>query len=316
MTEVEETRDWATDDDEENETPPTEEYEGPDGMTTKVYRNEDGTKTVVSYSASSNGYLQKTTTNIKLEKVVHRVPKRVAMRRKWSRFGDCEGLGSGLERGISDVSPEQINMDWIQQKDDEDGEPEDPMEAARKAASKELKFMRMQQRIKDRKEMNGSGDESARPQNWAQRMAERAAAANGIEPAGTTSRAATTKWAPPSLVNRLGSASALEAASQYQRDDSATVRVSNVSANTTESDLQDLFRRFGAIKRIYLSRDRVTGESKGFAYVAFHNISDAQECIDKLNGFPYDHLILQIEWAKPSDQRTPQTNQLSGYTRA
>lgn len=98
----------------------------------------------------------------------------------------------------------------------------------------------------------------------------------------------------------------------------AQVRVSNVSANTTENDLQDLFRSFGTIKRIYLSRDRVTGESKGFAYVAFHSIADAQDCIDKLDGYGYDHLILRVEWAKPSEQRArdPNAVPVPGYTRA
>ncbi len=45
-------------------------------------------------------------------------------------------------------------------------------------------------------------------------------------------------------------------------DESATIRVTNLSEDTRESDLQELFRPFGTIQRIYLAKDKVTGQSK------------------------------------------------------
>ncbi len=78
------------------------------------------------------------------------------------------------------------------------------------------------------------------------------------------------------------------------RDDSATVRISNISSGTSEADLDELCKVFGNIRRIFLSRDRDTGESRGFAFVAFVNVSDAARCIERLNGHGYDHLICRL----------------------
>ena len=45
-------------------------------------------------------------------------------------------------------------------------------------------------------------------------------------------------------------------------DDTATIRVTNLSEDTRESDLQDLFRPFGTIQRVYLAKDKETQQSK------------------------------------------------------
>ena len=51
---------------------------------------------------------------------------------------------------------------------------------------------------------------------------------------------------------------------------------------------------------IYLSKDKMTGECRGFAFVHYYN---AQKAIATFNGFGYDHLILNVEWAKPSEPK-------------
>ncbi|XP_015277288.1 PREDICTED: eukaryotic translation initiation factor 3 subunit G [Gekko japonicus] len=55
-----------------------------------------------------------------------------------------------------------------------------------------------------------------------------------------------------------------------------------------------------AISRIYLAKDKTTGQSKGFAFISFHRREDAARAIAGVSGFGYDHLILNVEWAKPS----------------
>ena len=78
------------------------------------------------------------------------------------------------------------------------------------------------------------------------------------------------------------------------------VRVSNLSEDVKDSDLRELFRRFGAIQRIYLAKDRDTRASRGFAFINFFDRGDAQRAIDKLDGHGYDHLILSVGWANPA----------------
>ena len=45
-------------------------------------------------------------------------------------------------------------------------------------------------------------------------------------------------------------------------EDTAAIRVSNLSENTQEADLQELFKPFGHIARIYLAKDKITGQCK------------------------------------------------------
>jgi len=85
------------------------------------------------------------------------------------------------------------------------------------------------------------------------------------------------------------------------RDDSNTLRVTNISEDAQERDLQDLFKKFGQVSRVYLAKDRDTGVSRGFAYVSYIRKEDAETAMQMLNGYGYDHLILKVEWAHPQE---------------
>ena len=101
--------------------------------------------------------------------------------------------------------------------------------------------------------------------------------------------------------------------------DQNTIRVTNISEDTTEADLQDLFQPFGRISRVYLAKDKETMQSRGFAFVSFMNREDAARAMDKLQGHGYDHLILKLEWARPSAPKDPAssgTEFRSGYGKA
>lgn len=84
-----------------------------------------------------------------------------------------------------------------------------------------------------------------------------------------------------------------------RRNDENSVRVTNLSEDTREPDLLELFRPFGAVSRVYVALDKDTQVSRGFGFVNFVNREDAQRAINKLNGYGYDNLILRVEWATP-----------------
>ena len=88
-------------------------------------------------------------------------------------------------------------------------------------------------------------------------------------------------------------------AEMRRRNDENSVRVTNLSEDTRELDLQELFQPFGPISRVYVAIDRQTGASRGFGFVNFVHKEDAQRAINKLNGYGYDNLILKVEWATP-----------------
>uniref|UniRef100_A0A7S1EQI3 Eukaryotic translation initiation factor 3 subunit G n=1 Tax=Timspurckia oligopyrenoides TaxID=708627 RepID=A0A7S1EQI3_9RHOD len=267
-------KNWADDEDDEYGLPPKEEILG-----------EDGLKRVIEWSVNEEGYAVKTTTVVKIEKNVKIVSKGVAERTNWKKFGVCAGKPPGLEKGVSKPSPDEILIEWILPPADDDEEQEEDDEAQREIdIRKMLNADRLRQRMSER---------SAGVQTWAQLMALKAGAdkdevaADGDKPAASSG-----KYISPALKNREQGADG-----RYARDDSATVRVSNIPPRTTEADLSDLFRTCGRISRTFLSRDRNTGDSKGFAYVAYESIADAERAIQKLDGHGYDHLILRVEWA-------------------
>ncbi|PXF44122.1 Eukaryotic translation initiation factor 3 subunit G [Gracilariopsis chorda] len=275
----------------------------------EVTQNPDGTKTVIDYGMSEDGYLSKTTSVIKVEKVTKTVSRAVAARKNWNKFGDCHGKQPGLERGITSISMDEISVEWITNDEDEDEEEEEINYAkkARQDIQSHLKMLRFKKRLEEKK---------LGVDNWAQMMSMQASAntpnappAPGLRQAESSS-GAPGKYVPPS---KRGGASGTAGESMYSRDDSATVRISNVSRSTQEADLEELCKRFGPIRRIFLSRDRETGESKGFAFVAFVNVQDAARCIEKLDGFGYDHLILSVEWSKPREPRDGESR--SGFGR-
>lgn len=84
-----------------------------------------------------------------------------------------------------------------------------------------------------------------------------------------------------------------------RRNDENSVRVTNLSEDTREPDLLELFRTFGPVTRVYVAIDQKTGVSRGFGFVNFVSKEDAERAINKLNGYGYDNLILRVEWATP-----------------
>eukprot|EP00879_Flechtneria_rotunda_P022689 GHRR01023962.1.p1 GENE.GHRR01023962.1~~GHRR01023962.1.p1 ORF type:complete len:228 (+),score=93.62 GHRR01023962.1:265-948(+) len=111
-------------------------------------------------------------------------------------------------------------------------------------------------------------------------------------------------YVPPSVRNR-GAGQTMDGpdAGRRQRDENS-VRVTNLSEDVTEGDLQDLFRPFGPISRVFLAVDRTTGENRGFAFVNYHHRDDAERAIRTLDGYGYDNLILHVEWAAPRAERS------------
>lgn len=293
----------------------------------EVTKNNDGTKTVKDYSMSSDGYLSITTSVYKVDKVSRSVSKGVAGRKNWKKFGDCTGKVRGLESGISTLSVDEIDVEWVNNDDDKDDENEEDTNYAEMAArdiQSRLKIERFRQRVEERK---------LGVANWAQKMSLEASAKTGddsntgppgsmnaisnINNIGGSSTIGSTggKYVPPIKRGVPGMGTTGSGDNSYSRDDSATVRISNVSRSTEEADLEELCKVFGQIRRIFLSRDRDTGESKGFAFVAFHNKSDAEKCIQRLDGYGYDHLILSVEWSKPKEPRDNDATRQSSFAR-
>lgn len=122
------------------------------------------------------------------------------------------------------------------------------------------------------------------------------------EPPAAGLRTSGKGWVPPSLKQRLAAGETPEALAMRRRDENS-VRVTNLSEDVTEDDLRELFGAFGQLQRVFIARDRETGESRGFAFVNYGRHEDAARAIAKLDGFGYDNLILSVSWAAPREPR-------------
>ena len=240
--------------------------------------------------------LLKTVTKVRVTKQTIREAKAVEERRKWKKFGEA----------LKDESAEGAQRSTIVSKDDiyiedpfadTDLQDEDPTSAI--AGNLNEFWAKQQQRHLERKYDVGE-DQGVAGSGWTQVGAASASAG---------------KYVPPSA--RAAMASGVKPAART--DDLNTIRVTNISENTTESDLQDLFNPFGRISRVYLAKDKETLQSRGFAFVSFVNKDDAARAMEKLQGFGYDHLILKLEWARPNAPKDPATSgneYRSGYGKA
>src|SRR5437588_12039832 len=81
--------------------------------------------------------------------------------------------------------------------------------------------------------------------------------------------------------------------------------VGNLSFNTTETDLQDLFAQAGAVQDVMLMQDKFTGKSRGFAFVTMTSEQDAQNAITQLNGKTVEGRALTVNEARPGEAGPP-----------
>ena len=89
--------------------------------------------------------------------------------------------------------------------------------------------------------------------------------------------------------------------------------VGNLSFNTTENELQELFSQAGAVQEVTLMQDKFTGKSRGFAFVTMGSDEDAQNAISKFNGQTVDGRALTVNEARPRESRPPGGGGGRGY---
>jgi len=83
----------------------------------------------------------------------------------------------------------------------------------------------------------------------------------------------------------------------------AKLYVGNLSYNTTEDNLRELFMQAGGVVSVALIKDRYSGQPKGFAFVEMSSQADAQKAISMFNGHTLDDRQLTVNVARPREER-------------
>ena len=75
--------------------------------------------------------------------------------------------------------------------------------------------------------------------------------------------------------------------------------VGNLSFNTAEGRLQELFESIGPVDSVNIVRDQMTGRARGFAFVEMQSEEAAQNAIQKLNETELDGRRIAVNEARP-----------------
>ena len=79
--------------------------------------------------------------------------------------------------------------------------------------------------------------------------------------------------------------------------------VGNLSYQTTEDDLRQLFAGVATVASVTLVTERDSGRSKGFAFVEMATPEDAQKAIAGLNGHALHDRTIRVDLARPREDR-------------
>jgi cold-inducible RNA-binding protein len=77
--------------------------------------------------------------------------------------------------------------------------------------------------------------------------------------------------------------------------------VGNLSFDTTENDIEDLFAGAGTVREAVLMQDRMTGKSRGFAFVTMSSEEEAQNAARQFNGKALHGRSLTVSEARPRE---------------
>ena len=81
------------------------------------------------------------------------------------------------------------------------------------------------------------------------------------------------------------------------------IYVGNLSYDTTEDELKELFAQAGTVASVALIKDRDTGQSKGFAFIEMSNQAEAEKAIQMFNGQSMKNRELKVNLARPREER-------------
>lgn len=76
------------------------------------------------------------------------------------------------------------------------------------------------------------------------------------------------------------------------------IYVGNVSYNSTEEDLGNLFSEYGTVNSVKIIINKHTGRSKGFGFVEMANDEEGQKAVDSLDGHDLNGRNLRVDKAK------------------
>ena len=223
-------------------------------------------KFVVSYFKDSENNLVKSTKEYDLIKTKTKLPKSVVERRKWTKFGVSKELPEGPDKASTNIVYDEVFFEFNKSniiKDDTD-----ESESLTNISKKQLKC----------RHCGGA--------HWSMKCTNKdmidTLKKDSIE---EEEKNKTGKYIPK--FKRDG----LDTDPSKKRKRENTIKISNISQNSTNEDIRELFKDFGRIQNLYYNNQN------GFAYLTFNTMGACEDAVKIVNKHPYDYLILSVEIA-------------------
>lgn len=90
----------------------------------------------------------------------------------------------------------------------------------------------------------------------------------------------------------------------------------NLSWDVTEEELREVFEAHGAVASVNIVTDRETGRSRGFAFVEMAVKAEADAAIEALNGHEFMGRTLNVNEARPREERPARSGGFGGGDRS
>jgi len=92
------------------------------------------------------------------------------------------------------------------------------------------------------------------------------------------------------------------------------IYVSNLSFNTNDAELNELFADFGEVSSAKVIMDRESGRSRGFGFVEMPNDAEAKEAMAGLHNKEVEGRAMSVSVAKEREERTGGGGSRGGYS--
>jgi len=263
--------------------------------------DENGIKTVVEY-IERNGKTYKVTKHIKVSVTKKWTNAAINDRKHMTKFGKALSNDERTEASHVVRSEEDVNIEVSKKlasltatNDAEDKFLEESLAFCESLEKKKQTWTDMNREKQLARDTDVTAPDDKKPSDIANPTPGEAA-----QPAAASGAPAPGRYVPPSLRGTLGKGGGKgDEKGGGKGGEEASLRITNLSEDVKEGDLQELFGQCGRLNRVFLGKDLATGQSKGFAFITYYNREDAQKAIKKLHGHGYDNLIMQVQWAKP-----------------
>ena len=89
-----------------------------------------------------------------------------------------------------------------------------------------------------------------------------------------------------------------------------SIYVGNLAYEINREDLSEVFNEYGSVERVYIPKDRETGQVRGFAFVEMKSEANENKAIETLDGAEWMGRDIKVDKAKP---RRRERKTFAGY---